>query len=85
MVKEKNESIEDATCCWFDWKPSDAQLNKMEQHPPFTWRSEQTSIEGIVGYICYLVGEDGLPYVNEGAVANHQRQRLPALLMYSLQ
>ena len=37
----------DATCCcWFDGKPSDAQLNKLEQHPLFTWKSEQTSFEG---------------------------------------
>ena len=26
----------DVTCCRFDQKPSSAQLNNLEQHPPFT-------------------------------------------------
>ena len=58
-----------------DLKPSDAELNKLEQHTPFTWRSEQASIENIDGYICYLVDADFLPYGKEVAVSNHQRQR----------
>ena len=74
----------DATFCWFDWKPSHAQLNKLKQHP-FSWRSEQTSNDSINGCICYLVDEDGLPYGKEAAVTNHQMQRLPSSWMNSLQ
>ena len=66
-----------ATCCWFDQKPSNAQLNDLEQHPPFTWRSEQTNIDSINGCICYLVNEDELPHGKEAAVINHQMQGLP--------
>ena len=73
----------DATCRWFDWKTTDAQLNKLEQHPHFTWRSEQTSIDSIDGYIC-LVDADCLLYGKEAAVTSHQKQRLPASLMNSL-
>ena len=83
--KRKTRAKRDATCCWFDWKPSDAQFNKLKQHPPFTWRSEQISIEGIDGYICYLVDEDGLPYCKEAAVTNNQMQWLLVSLMVSLQ
>ena len=85
MVYEKNKAKRDTTCCWLDQKPSDAQLNKLEQHPPFTCKSEQTSNEGIDSYICYLVEADGLPYGKEAAVTNHQMQRLPASLINVLQ
>ena len=69
--KRKMRAKTDATCCWFDQKSSNIQLNIMEQHPHFTWRSEQTSIEGIDGYICYLLDEDGLLYGNKPAGTNH--------------
>ena len=60
-------------------------MNKLEQYPPFTRRSEQTSIDGIEGYICYLVEVDGLPYGKKAAVTNHHMQRLPASLINSNQ
>ena len=75
----------DVTCCWFDQKPSNAQLNELDKHPPFTWRSEQSSIDGINGYICYLVDEDGRLYCKDAAVTTHQIQRLPSSLMNILQ
>ena len=49
------------------------------------WRSEQTSTEGINGCINYLVDGDGFPYDKEAAVTNYQMQRLPSLLINSLQ
>ena len=58
-------------------KPSNAQLNNMEQHPPFIWRSKQTSIDG---YICYLVDEDGPSHGKEAAVTNYDTERLPSSL-----
>ena len=64
----KMRAKRDAAHCWFDQKLSDAQLNILEQDPPFTWRSEQTSIKGIDGYICHLVDEDYLPYGKEAAL-----------------
>ena len=73
------------TCGWFDQKPSNVQLNNLEQHPPFTWRSEQTNIDDINGYICYFMIEDGLPYGKKAAVNYHQMQSLPYSLMNSLQ
>ena len=45
----------------------------------------RASIEGINGYICYLVGKDGLPYGKEAAITNHQMQSLPFSLINSLQ
>ena len=60
-------------------------MNNLGQHPPFTWTSDQTNIDSINGYICYLVDEDGLPYGKEAAVTNHLVQSLPASLMNSLQ
>ena len=44
-LSRKLRAKKDESCCWFDQKPSNAQLNKLEQHPLFTERSEQTSIE----------------------------------------
>ena len=66
-------------------KFANAQLNNLEQHPPFTWRSEQKTIQGISGYNCYSVDEDGVPYNKESVDTNHQMQRLPASLMNSFQ
>ena len=60
-------------------------MNNVEEHPPFTWRPEQTNIDGINGDICYLADEDELPYGKEAAVTNYQMQRLPSSLMNSLQ
>ena len=36
---------------WFKRNTTNFQLNNLEQHPSFTWRSEQTNIDGINGYI----------------------------------
>ena len=71
--KRKRREKRDATCCCFDWKLSNALLNKLEQHSSFTWRSEKRSSEGNDSYICNLLDEDGLPYGKEAAVTNHQR------------
>ena len=56
----------------------------MKQCPPFTWRSEQKMIEGINGFVCYLVYEDLVPYDKHSIVTNYQVQRSPPLLMNSL-
>ena len=85
MVQEKNKSKTVVTCCWFDQKPFNAQFHNFEQHPPFTYRLEQENIDGINGYICYSVEEDGLFYGGEAAVTDHQMQSLSSLLMNSLQ
>ena len=34
----------------------------LEKYPSFTWRWEQTSIDGINDYICYLVDEEGVSH-----------------------
>ena len=67
--------ISGVTCCWFDWKPSNAELNNLEQGHPFTWRSEQKMIEGIS---VYLANEDGTPYSKKAVATNHQIQKLPS-------
>ena len=74
----------DVTCCWFAQKPFSAQLNKLEQHAPFTRRSDHEVTGVISDYICYLVDDDGVLYINEFAVTNHQLHRLPSSLMNSI-
>ena len=85
QLRRKMRGKRDVTCCWFDQNPLNAQLNKLDQHYPFIWRSEQVSIEGIGGYICYLLDEDRLCYGKEAAVTNHQMQWFSSSLMNSFQ
>ena len=81
---EINES-RGVTFCWFDQKHSNTQLNNVQQHPPFIWTSGQTNIDGINGYFCCLVDEDGPCSGKYAAVTNHQMQSLPSSLMNSHQ
>ena len=80
----KMSAKRDVTYCWFNQKSSNAQLNNLEQHSPFTCRSEQKNIDGINDCICCLVDEEGLPYGKVTAVTNHQMHRLPTSLINSL-
>ena len=80
---KKTKVKRDVTCCRFDQKPSNAQLNKIEQHPSFTWISEQRNIDSINGYICYLV-KMGFLLTKRLLLTNHQMQTLPSSLINSL-
>ena len=71
----KMRSKRNGTCCWFDQKPSNAQLNNLEKNPPLKWRSEQT-----ITFVI-LVDKDGLPHDKEAAITNHQLQRLTSSIM----
>ena len=75
MVQKKQKREKGVTLCWFDWKPSSAQLNNLEQCLSFTRISEERHIDDIDSYFCYLVDLDELPCGKEAVVINQQVQR----------